>query len=563
MNGNMRICACRLMFTSLALLIVFMVCAPAPVSAQKIAGGSPHTLVLRADGTLWTWGCNKDGQLGDGTINSDDNSSPVQVTQSYAGQVSLPARFTAIAAGWVHSMALASDGRLWAWGDNYDGQLGDGTKPVDKSRPVQVTESGAGQGPLPAFTTVATGASYHSLALTADGKLWAWGDNGDGQLGDGTKPDDKIKPVQVAESDAGQAPLPAFTAVATGYLHSLALTADGKLWAWGDNYDGQLGDGKKPDDKIKPVQVTESDAGQDPLPAFTAVAAGYNHSLALTADGKLWAWGDNGNGQLGNGSTSSRSRPVKIPLPTGITGFTAVAAGDCYSLALDDDGTLWAWGSNLYEQLGDGTDTQRESPKQVPLPLGVSKFTAVAAGAYHSLALADDGTLWAWGNNGYGRLGDGTNDQRNSPVRAVGPGPDIEGYFDASLYIFPHGAQGEAPLTVSFSSSHTPLATAERWDFGDGHTSSGKTASHTFDTPGLYTVTFSEDVPGGGTTSTQSTTITVQVLESGSGGGGGGGNGGGGGGGGGGCAMSPSAGLGLEWLLLLAPVLLSRLRRKP
>ncbi len=543
MNGDKRTCVRlrALVSTSLALLCVFTFCAPASALAQKIVGGNVHTLALRADGRLWAWGYNYYGQLGDGT--KANKSSPVQVL--------LPAgvsKFTAMAAGKYHSLALTADGKLWAWGYNDDGQLGDGTN-IDKSSPVEITPAGV------SFTAVAAGA-WHSLALAADGKIWAWGYNGYGLFGDGDTVDSLI-PKQV--------PLPAgvskFTTVAAGYEFSLALADDGTLWAWGKNESGQLGDGSNVD-KSSPVQV--------PLPAgvskFTAMAAGAYHSLGLADNGTLWAWGNNSDGRLGDGSNVGKSSPVQVPLPAGVSKFTAVAGGYNHSLALADDGTFWAWGYNNKGQLGDGTIIDKRSPVQVPLPSGVSGFTVLAAGGYHSLALTPDGTLWTWGNNTYGRLGDGTTVDKSSPVQTKGP--DGNGCLDLRLAIFPHGAQGEAPLTVSFSSSHTSLATAERWDFGDGHTSSGTTASHTFDTPGLYTVTFSEDVPGGTpiTTSTQDTTITVQVLDSGSGGGGGGGSGGGsgsGGGGGGGCALSPSASPGLEWLLLFAPVLLSRLRRKP
>ena len=286
------------------------------------------------------------------------------------------------------------------------------------------------------------------------------------------------------------------------------------------------------------------------------IAGGGGHTLALRADGTLWAWGHNGAGQLGDGTKTNRTSPVRVPVVDGSgqpVRFMAAVAGSYHSRALAADGSLWACGSIV----GDGTTTDSASPVRVPIVDGSGQpgsFTAVAAGDNHSLALAADGTLRAWGYNADGQLGDGTTYHfRVTPVGVVGP--DGRGYFDASLDIFPDGAQGEAPLTVGFSSFHTPLASAVDWDFGDGHTSNEATPSHTFDTPGLYTVTFTEQVPDGGTpgtTSTQSTTVKVTVLDTASDGGGSGG---------GGCAFNPSVGFGLEWLLLLAPLALGRLRR--
>jgi alpha-tubulin suppressor-like RCC1 family protein len=182
------------------------------------------------------------------------------------------------------------------------------------------------------------------------------------------------------------------TAIAAGGAHSLALRSDGTIWAWGENSRGQLGDGATTNRPI-PTQVSG-------LTNITAIAAGGAHSLAVHSDGTVWAWGFNNHGQLGEGSRTNRLAPVQV---AGLTNITTVAAssslfspaGSDHSLALSSDGTVWAWGFNTAGQLGNGTTTDRHSP--VPLS-ELSPFIAIAAGPFRSLALSSNGTVWAWGS---------------------------------------------------------------------------------------------------------------------------------------------------------------------
>ncbi|MCP4546611.1 MAG: hypothetical protein GY835_09125, partial [bacterium] len=320
------------------------------------------------------------GKLGDGT--TTEQHVPVQVS----GLMEV----TAMAAGQAHSLALKSDGTVWAWGNNAFGQLGDGTT-TDRHTPVQVSG-------LAGITAIA-GGYFHSLALKSDGTVWAWGNNAHGELGDGTTTNRHI-PVQVSG-------LTGVTAIAGGQYHSLALKSDGTVWAWGNNYTGQLGDGTTTD-RYTPVQVSG-------LTGVTAIAGGYFHSLALKSDGTVWAWGDNDNGELGDGTTTIRLTPVQV---SSLTGVIAIAGGsNHHGLALKSDGTVWAWGYNAYGQLGDGTTTSRSSPVQVS---GLTGVTVIAGGSVHSLALKSDGTVWAWGKNGYGQLGDGTTTDRSLPAQVSG-----------------------------------------------------------------------------------------------------------------------------------------------
>jgi len=280
-------------------------------------------------------------------------------------------------------LALRADGTLWAWGLNADGQLGTGTTAAQAS-PVQV---GAGQ----LWQQVETGAS-HSLALRADGTLWTWGQNADGQLGTGTTAS-QLSPVQVA-------PAATWRSVAAGTAHSLAVRADGTLWAWGQNADGQLGTGTTTT-QTSPTQV-------DPATNWVAAAGGTSFSLGLRADGSPWAWGANDNGQLGTGTTTAATTPT--PLAAGNMTWTQLAAGASHGVGRRANGTLWAWGLNTTGQLGESSTGQRLTPTQ-EATLGTT-WLAVSGGGSHSLARTSLGTrFFSTGSNVAGQLGDGTTTQ--------------------------------------------------------------------------------------------------------------------------------------------------------
>lgn len=351
-----------------------------PIYYMAIASGGFHSLALEPDGTLWTWGSNTYGQLGDGTTMAKNR--PVRIGSDYV----------AISAGAAYSLALKKDSTLWAWGSNSYGELGDGTF-INKSTPVLIGSD---------FTRIATGGmgpfgfSSHSLALKSDGTLWAWGSNIVGQLGDGTGVDKSV-PVLIGTG---------YAAIDAGSAFSIALKKNGSLWHWGWHGNGT--------DYLTPVQIGLG---------YSAIAAGLEHFLVIKSDSTAWAWGLNNRGQLGDGSNLDKYNLVPIDF-----GYAAVSAGgigffnsfyggypDCHSLALTINGTLKAWGANFYGQLGDGSNGDRNTPVQIG-----SGYAAISAGGKHSLALKTDGTLWAWGDNYAGQLGDGTNEKKNTPVQ-IGP----------------------------------------------------------------------------------------------------------------------------------------------
>jgi alpha-tubulin suppressor-like RCC1 family protein len=305
------------------------------------SAGASHTLAIRSDGTLFTWGNNSSGQLGQG--NTTYLSSPVQVGTS---------SWTAVSAGDAHSMAIRSDGGLFTWGNNGSGRLGDGTA-TSRSSPVQIGTS--------SWTAISAGGT-HSLALRSDGSLFAWGINTSGQLGQGNTTV-RSSPVQIGTDS--------WTAIAAGGSHNVAIRSDGALFAWGNNGTGRLGDGTTTS-RSSPVQV-----GAD---SWTLVTAGNQHTAGITKNSILYAWGRNNYGQLGLNDLVDTSSPAQV----GTGSWTAVEAGTWHTVGVRSTGALYAWGYNYDGQLGDGTVDTRSSPVQIGSD--IDHLTASAGGA-HTITL--------------------------------------------------------------------------------------------------------------------------------------------------------------------------------
>ncbi|MEV5568956.1 Ig-like domain repeat protein [Spirillospora sp. NPDC052269] len=387
---------------------------PVPVARGPVAAAWPTDLALGM-------GYNRFGQLGNGTT----------VTPATPTPVLLPAgvRVSQVSGGFSHSLALTSDGGALAWGRNTNGQLGDGTTntsytPIEVHLPSGVT-----------LTQVSAG-YYHNLAVTSDGRVLAWGSNTAGELGDDSTTQ-STTPVEVHLPSGVHV-----THVSAGAQYSLALTSDGRALGWGYNGEGQLGDGTTTF-RLTPVWVH--------LPSgvhLTDIAA-EAQSLAVTSDGRVLGWGVNGDGQLGDGTTTDRHTPVYAHLPAGVSA-TRVAGGVSHSLAVTSDGRVLAWGYNYWGMLGDGTQDDHHTPVEVHLPTGV-RVTEVSAGWSFSLALTSDGRGLGWGYNGDGRLGDGTSgNNRFTPVFMVLPPSTVATQVTA-------GSDHSLVLAEPAGTSHTSL----------------------------------------------------------------------------------------------------------
>jgi alpha-tubulin suppressor-like RCC1 family protein len=331
------------------------------VDVTQASAGWAFNVVLRADGTVWSWGLNDWGQLGDGTTGGGGlhvRCAPVPV-------LGLPPGIVQVSAGFAHSLAVASDGSVWAWGSNHHGELGTaGVFPLVAVRVPGI--SGVRQ--------VSAGSGF-SVALRDNGEVWTWGRGDQGQLGDGTYVASRATPAR-AQTGYG------VVQVSAGYSHALALRPS-SLWAWGSNTAGQLGNGTTVENAAAPVRV---DRRTDRV---THIDAGHAHSLALDADGSIWAWGYNRDGQLGIGVVDDLGAPRRnVPIHVATTGVIEVSAGWANGLAVLADGGLLAWGNNYRGTLGNGTHGTEPNPVPTRVP-GLSGVRQASVEGYAVVAIAD------------------------------------------------------------------------------------------------------------------------------------------------------------------------------
>ncbi|OGS44539.1 MAG: hypothetical protein A2539_01430 [Elusimicrobia bacterium RIFOXYD2_FULL_34_15] len=350
-------------------------------NCSSVVGGYGHTLAIKADGTLWAWGRNADGQSGFG--NNISKHSPTQVGTA--------ANWSSVSCGPYFTLAIKADGTLWAWGDNSNGQLGLGHY-ITRYAPTQVgTETN--------WSSVSCGFG-HTAAIKTDGTLWAWGLNDCGELGQGNTTQINV-PVQVETATN-------WSSVSCSYEYTFAIKTDGTLWAWGFNGEGELGIGDSTGDNISkysPIQVGTATK-------WSSVSGGrYSHAVAIKTDGTLWACGLNGYGELGFGNTTQMSTMTQVGTETT---WASVSGGYGHTLAVKTDGTLWTWGLNSSGQLGLNDLTDRWTPTQAGT---ATNWSSVSGCMNYSAAIKTDGTLWVWGLNTYYQLGLDNTTQMNIPTR--------------------------------------------------------------------------------------------------------------------------------------------------
>jgi len=371
-------------------------------AAGKAVSEAAKLTVTTHDYTVVGWGENAFGQLGDGSVAV---SVDAPVGASGLGFV------TAVAGGQHHSLALLSDGNVMAWGEDEYGQLGDGEFAPRSDVPVQV------QG-LSGANAIAAGSNF-GLALLANGTVMAWGGDEVGQLGDGES-EESATPVAVKG-------LSGVVAIAAGGRHALALLANGTVKAWGENEVGELGNGS--------LKNSETPVTVKGLSGVKAIAAGGEHSLALLSSGAVEGWGSDADGQIGAGASEGEGEERHSDVPvavSGLSGASAIAAGQRHSLALLAGGSVMGWGEDRFGELGDGELAHaQENPVAV---IGLSGVSAIAAGGEHSLALLDGGTVMTWGEDKFGELGDGTVGEGSDVPVEVGGLAEVAGIGAGSLH---------------------------------------------------------------------------------------------------------------------------------
>lgn len=356
----------------------------------EISAGAYHTVALKEDGTVWSWG--------NQNFESTDDYDEEQSCNSKAEQVESLEDIKAIAAGYHHVVALKEDGTVWSWGNNVFGQLGHTDFVVRNNQPMMVVD-------LKDVKAIAAG-EWHTVALKEDGSIWAWGDNEDGQLGDG-RVIATNKPVQAIDIEE-------VVAIASGNCFTVALKQDGTVWTWGlyFYYD--------PIENVDIAMTSTQPVCKEGIEDVKAIAAGSDHVVALKEDGTVWGWGSNFAGQLGaiviaDSDTNNEFKYERFMQVRGMEKVKAIAAGYNYTIAFKKDGSLWVWGRNNLGNLGDDS-IETISIEPVPVK-DLEDVIAVSAADDHIVALKKDGTVWSWGLNLYGQLGDGTVMYTSKPVQ--------------------------------------------------------------------------------------------------------------------------------------------------
>ncbi|MCH5324200.1 MAG: hypothetical protein J1E39_03200 [Eubacterium sp.] len=334
------------------------------VKVKQVSLGETHSAAITTDGSLYMWGDNYHGQLGNGT--NEDSSVPIKIMDNVAF----------VSLGYYHSAAITTDGSLYMWGYNYSGQLGNGTT-EDCYTPIKIMDNVA---------SVSLG-DEHSAVITIDGSLYTCGQNLGGALGNGTIEGSYI-PIKIMDD---------VTTVSLGENYSSAITTDGSLYMWGVNWYGQLGNGTTEDGYI-PAKIMDN---------VTAVSLKYESGAAITTDGSLYMWGQNDYGQLGNGKSGGNYfeydesidsyTPIKI-----MDNVVSVSLGNAHSAAITTDGDLYMWGWNESGMIGNGTTEDSSTPIKI-----INNVASVSLGYVHSAAITTDGSLYTWGDNYYGQLGNG------------------------------------------------------------------------------------------------------------------------------------------------------------
>ena len=344
------------------------------------SAGDNFNIALKSDGQVWGWGYNSLGRLGDNTVVS--KSTPVSILGAKKTFCQISTR--------SFTLGIDKYGQVWGWGANDYGRLGNSG--TNQCTPVSIS------GAKKTFCNISTG-NYHAMGIDKYGQIWGWGYNSSGQLGNNSTVQ-KMTPVSILGAKK------TFCTIDMGNSYSVGIDNTGQVWGWGYNYNGELGDNSKAQ-KLTPVSIMGTKK------TFCAIGIGNYHSIGLDKNGQVWGWGNNGYGRLGNNSDSNQCTPVSI-LGVKKT-FCAIAGGSHHTMGIDKNGQVWGWGFNGQGQLGNNSTAQKMTPVSI---LGTKKtFCKIYSGAYLSLAIDNYGQLWSWGTNNYGQLGNNTTTSERTPIK--------------------------------------------------------------------------------------------------------------------------------------------------
>lgn len=344
---------------------------------ESVQIGNLHMVGLQTNGTLWAWGENTSGQLGLG-----DN-----VSVSTPVQIGVETDWNEIAVGSGFNLAVKENGTLWAWGSNEFDQLGTGLLDSEITSPVQVGSDGD-------WHVIAAG-NKHSVAIKSDGTLWAWGDNFFNQVGDGTSIGRNTPTLISSDTD--------WEFLSAGTDYTMAIKNGGELWAWGRGLGGQLGNGETDLNTEVPTRIGTDDD-------WVEVKTGFGHTVALKSDGTVWSWGNNDFGQLGR--AASQQEELEITQIGQDSDWQSLDCGGNSTLLLKEDGTLWGCGQNSFGQLGNGSTMNSTFPVELS---DLNEWTSITAGNFNGASVFN-GQLYTWGSNIAGQIGNGTTIEQLVPT---------------------------------------------------------------------------------------------------------------------------------------------------
>ena len=373
------------------------------ITCTSVADDGSHTLAIGSDGELYSWGSNSNGELGNGTTSS--SSTPKKITLATNVKPTYIATSKSSCAH-DYSMAVGDDGNLYAWGNNSNGQLGTGDT-TNRSTPTKININGI----KPAFIIggINECSQAGNIMVDEDGKVYGWGYNGYGQLGTG---DTTNKTIPTEIKITGDL-FTQWKQISVGSYHTVAIDYDGNIYTWGRNNYGQLGDGTTINKSV-PTLITLPNGNK-----AKSVSCGLYHTVVIDSEGNIYTWGYNNYGQLGNGTTINKTVPTLITLPNG-NKAKSVSCGYFHTAIIDTEENLFTCGQNNYGQLGDGTTTNKVIPTLIILPNG-NKIQKINCGGYNSMTIDTEGNLFVWGYNYYGTLGDGTTIDKITPTQITLP----------------------------------------------------------------------------------------------------------------------------------------------